>query len=266
MQSLGLPTFDLSLGAIGVRAADGSRAEIRWLLGFTRDCGYRAIQINAADPLTRPRELTRSGRRDLAAHLRRNELTCSGVDLWIPRSHFTDPAKSDHVASTLLDAVEFTADLADLTGGHRVLSTAFPTSGGEEIRNAVIDRALSQNVQVADHRYPWPEDIDGAGPLRIGIDPAAVILAGADPAEAVSRASTTGLLAAVRLSDLAASGRVVPGEGSLVDLSFRVAVATSRYQGPLVVDLRGLPPGEESGGQLHTAYKLFEGFAHKPRK
>lgn len=262
MEPFALPTFPLSLAAAGMRAPEGTPADIRWVMAYARRAGYRALHFNAAAPEIRPRDLSRSARRDLAAHARRAELASSGVDLWIPKSHFTDPAYADRAASALLDAVGLAADLAELTDGKRLLSTALPAQGADQIKDALAAHAMDIGVIVADHTYPWPDDLDGIGPVQIGIDPAAVILAGDSPPKAVSMASAAAALASVRLCDLAASGRVVAGEGSLDELAFRVAVATANYDGPLIVDIRNLPPGEEPGGQLHTVRLLYEAYAH----
>lgn len=258
MDPFALPTFDLALACAGVHPPQGK--DVRWLLEFARSCGYQAVQLNAADSATRPRDLTRSGRRDLAAHLRRHELVCSGIDLWIPRSHFSDQTTTDRAVAALLDAIEFAADLAELTGGHRVLSTLIPTNAADGVVDTIADRALAGGVEIANHAYPWKESPDLDTPIRIGVDPSAVILAGDDPADAISSAAGAGLLSAVRLSDLAESGRVVPGEGSLESLTYRVAIATSGYARPVIADLRGLPSGEQQGGQLATAQALVADF------
>ena len=258
MDPFALPTFDLALAFAGVRLP--AEKDVRWLLEFARSCGYRAVQLNAADPATRPRDLTRSGRRDLAAHLRRHELTSSGVDLWIPRPHFSDRSTTDRVVASLLEAIDFTADLADLTGGHRVLSTILPPNAADGVADAVADRANAAGVEVANHAYPWHLQSESDSPIRIGVDPSAVILAGEDPADAISSAARVGLLSSVRLSDLAESGRVVPGEGALESLTYRVAIATSGYTRPVIVDLRGLPSGEQQGGQTATARLLIGEF------
>lgn len=264
MQSFALPTFDLALAAVGLRGPEGAAPDIRWTLEFARVAGFQAVQINAADPLTRPRDLSRSARRDLAAHIRRHELACSGVDLWIPRPHFSDASQLDRVVSALLDATQFAADLAELTGGSRLLSVSIPWTGAEAVLEALAERAAQISVSVANHAYPWPEGLPPESPLLVGIDPPAVILSRGEPAQAVSSASTQGVLRSIRLADLAASGRVAPGEGSLDPLAFRVAVATSNYSGFVTVDARGLPVADDTSGQLAVVRRLATEFA-RPR-
>ena len=249
MDAFALPTFELSLSSAGLRDAEGRIQDIRATLEFARSAQYHAIQLNAADPLTRPRDLGRSARRDLAAHIRRHELRCSGIDLWIPKAHFCD-------------AVQFVADLAELTTGERILSCAIPWQSGAVVLAEVAARAASVDVVVANHVYPWPETVVPEGPVRVGVDPAEIILASADPAQAVSEATSSGLLASARLCDLASSGRVAPGEGALDLLSYRVALSTGSRAGPLIVDVRGLSSNAGDAGQLGVARLLAEEFGH----
>lgn len=264
MDHFALPTFELSLAAAGLRAPGGAMPDIRWVLEYARTTGYHAVQVNAADPLTRPRDLSRSARRDLAAHIRRHELVCSGVDLWIPKRHFTDETHVDRAASALLDAADFAIDLAELTGGARLLSVSIPWEEAEPVLGSLAERASRLGLVVANHAYPWPESLAPESPVLVGIDPPAVILDRGDAADAVSKASSSGVLRSVRLGDLAASGRVAPGEGSLDTLAYRVAIATASFDGYVVVDARGLPVTEDSVGQLAVVRRLAEEFG-RPR-
>ncbi|XHC27057.1 hypothetical protein ABWH91_07065 [Phycisphaerales bacterium ac7] len=262
MDAFALPTFELSLSSAGLRDAEGRIQDIRGTLEFARSAQYHAIQLNGADPLTRPRDLGRSARRDLAAHIRRHELRCSGIDLWIPKAHFSDETRVDRVVGALGDAVQFVADLAELTNGERILSCAIPWQSGGAVLAEVAARAAAVDVVVANHIYPWPETVVPEGPVRVGVDPAEIILASADPAQAVSEATSSGLLASARLCDLASSGRVAPGEGALDLLSYRVALSTGSRAGPLIVDVRGLSSNAGDAGQLGVARLLAEEFGH----
>lgn len=264
MDHFALPTFDLSLAAAGLRAPGGGPLDIRWVLEFARISGYHAVQVNAADPLTRPRDLSRSARRDLAAHIRRHELVCSGVDLWIPKQHFTDEAHIDRAVNALLGAADFATDLAELTGGTCLLSVSIPWEGADSVLSTLAERASRLGLVIANHAYPWPESLAPESPVLVGIDPPAVILDRGDAAEAVSRASSSGVLRSVRLGDLSAAGRVAPGDGSLDTLAYRVAIATASYDGYVLVDARGLPATEDSGGQQAIARRLAEEFG-RPR-
>ena len=65
--------------------------DLRSILDRLHHEGWQAVQLSAAMPGTRPRDLGSSARRDLQATLRRNELLAAGMDLWIPREHYIDP-------------------------------------------------------------------------------------------------------------------------------------------------------------------------------
>lgn len=240
-----LPRLPLSLALLGITSdAIGTdpRTQIAWVGG----AGYHAVQLNAAAPGVRPRELDRSARRDVAALLRRNGLVSSGIDLFIPPSHLTDPEHADRATAALLGGVGLAADLADLAGGAGVLSTALPhDAAASGVIHAIAEAALTRGLRIADHTWPPEPEASAESPIGVGVDPAAVFLEGRsrsdipnDPAAAVSVLRSR--LASVRLNDMAGEGRVPPGEGRLDEVAFGVAIATSTYRGHLVVDLRAL--------------------------
>jgi hypothetical protein len=72
----------------------------------------------------------------------------------------------------------------------------------------------------------------------VGIDPAACLMAGINPAKAVIERQAPPVSA--RISDFGTIGRVALGAGDLDQLEYEVALTTVKYQGPLVLDLRGL--------------------------
>lgn len=242
----GLPTMSLPLSVSLLGApGDDLRARVEW----AASCGFQAVQFNAAAFGSRPRELGRSARRDLAALLRRLELVSSGVDLFIPPAHLTDPAHADRAASALTSAIDFAVDMAELTSGDAVLSVELPahrdaTPGtidpGPMIRS-LAEHAGSRRARIADHTWPptWGAEGDHhTSPMGVGVDPAAIMLAGNDPSRELSKLGAK--LAAVRLSDLSAEGRVTPGEGRLDLLAFAAAVVTGGAKGFVTVDLRGV--------------------------
>ncbi|MCC6676815.1 MAG: hypothetical protein IT436_06700 [Phycisphaerales bacterium] len=237
------PGLPLSISIAGLpgeaetRAVD-PRPRIEWAAGL----GARFIQLDAALPGIRPRDLDRSARRDLAALLRRLELGLSGLDLWIPPAHFADPARADRAITALVQAVELAGDLTPLAatpGGRPTVSVSLPTNLAEDVRQQLISAAGLRGVAIADHSWPARAGADPASPIGIGVDPAAVILAGLDPAREVGTLASAP--ASARLCDLSPAGRVPPGEGSLDELSYTVALEVKGYRGPLVLDLRGLP-------------------------
>lgn len=221
---------------------DGARAAIRWTTGL----GVRYIQLDATHPDLRPRDLNRSARRDLAALLRRAELACSGLDLWIPPEHFLSPATVDRALSAALGAIELAADLATLTGGGSAnLSLVLPDDAPAEVLAQLESAAEATGVRVADHAAKAVGDggrRSGApGPLGIGIDPAAILLAGQDPVVAAARAGAA--IAAARLSDASSIGRVAPrtSGGRMDETAYLATLVTAGHEAPLILDLRGLP-------------------------
>ena len=245
MDALPLPRLPLSLALVGISSAEigvDPRAQITWAGG----AGFNAVQLNAAASTVRPRDLDRSGRRDLAALMRRSGLLSSGVDLFIPPAHVTEPAHADRAIAALLGAISLSAELAGLTGGTPIVSTELPRGpAADSAIHTIAEAAQSHGVRIADCAWP-PSDRHGPeSPIGVGVDPAAIFLVGEsggeaarDPAAAVS--TLRGRLASVRLSDIASSGRVAPGSGRLDELAYVVAIATSAFRGSLVVDLRGL--------------------------
>jgi len=257
----------LSLGLVGLRDGEGKRVGYRSGLELARESGYRWVQLNAAAGETRPRDLGRSGVRDVAAASRRAGLLVSGVDLFVPMADFFDGSKVDRAAGALRDAVGFAGSLASLAGeGPGVLSTVLPRSdaapGGRfdeaaGIVGSVVEEADRLGVVVADCGWPMEADRDWGGALGVGLDPAAVILHGREGGDgdggqggvgagsggvgggkksaretagkALARVSGLGLLAAARVSDLTSAGRVEAGEGGLDMTGYVGALAASRW-------------------------------------
>jgi sugar phosphate isomerase/epimerase len=253
------PQLSLSLAGLArdpaAPWAAGARAAIAW----AADTGYRSVQLDAAAPGLRPRELDRSGRRDLAAFLRRSQLTLSGFDLWIPPEHFADPARSDRAMEAALAAIELAAAVGGLVDGSPspTLSLSLPENLGSEATALLIARAEATGARIADHTLRTQEQppLDPESPLGIGVDPASLLLAGRDPAAAVSRAGR--LLVTARLSDATVVGRIAPGSpgGRLDQLSYIVALSTVAFSRPLVVDLRGLAEQHATAADIRSRWE-----------
>lgn len=274
----GLTAIPLSLALLGVAEPEGLRAQIEWAAKLHADrpgapdeasdeAGrFRALQLNAAAPECRPRLLGRSARRDLAALLRRSELSCSGVDLFIPPDHLTDPAHSDRALSALLDAIDFAAEMAELTRGGPVLSTLLPDAEDaaapvNSALSALRERASSQGVRIADCRWPLAKRHEPAdSPIGVGVDVAQVLLDGSilgDPAREVSRLGPR--VVSIRVSDASASGRAEVGSrgGRLDVLALSVAAATGGYRGSAVVDVRGLRDAARGATAALAAWRVM---------
>jgi sugar phosphate isomerase/epimerase len=196
--------------------------------------GFRHVQLSAAQPGLRPRDLDRSARRDLLARLRRLAMSASGLDLWIPSSHLVAPAQVDRAVTALLGAIELAGQL-----GRCPVSVSLAADDQDSLTSIVetVTRHAGQNgVEVADHAVP---PVRGR-PVGVGIDPAAWLVQEQDPAEAVSTYSQR--LASIRLCDLLTSGTRgpigEPGGGRLDVHAYRDAIVNSGYRRPLVVDVR----------------------------
>lgn len=236
----GAPTFRLAIALSGF--ADGAEPaspgdRVREHLAWAAASGFRGVALDATRIGTRARDLDRSARRDLAAAMRRAGLSSAGLDLFIPPSHFDDPAHTDRAVSAVTAALGLATELAALTQGDPIVCIALPERLGPWA-HTIVAEAERIGARVANCAWP-PKDDAEPGPIGIGIDPAAALAAGADPGAAVARAGAS--LVAVRASDWNGVMRVPVGRGRLDELAFRVAVAVSGFSGHVTVDPRGLP-------------------------
>lgn len=202
--------------------------------------GLRALQLDAAHPGIRPRDLDASGRRDLSSTLRRAGLGCSGLDLFIPPDHFLKPDTVDRAVSSTLAAIDLAAALRDPARPHTTLALTLPASPPPDLLTAITGRADQQGLRLADFSTPPSADARPES-LGVGIDPAALLLLGQDPALVVSTLGPR--LAAARLSDAAAglgAVRVAPGAGRLDVTSYLASLGVSGFAGCAVIDLRGV--------------------------
>lgn len=264
MEQAELRTLAVSLARLSRDRS--SRDWIEW----AADAGFAGVAIDAMAPGCRARELDRSARRELAALLRRRELALVGVDLWIPASHFLAGNHADRAMSATLGAIELAGELQSLVGGPMgpVLSMVLPSEQGRE-RGPESDRRRSQpatpapphqegdsnisqmaalwreaasraGVRIADHAPNRHQagDAQPDDPIGVGIDPASVLLRGADPAAEVIRAGEQ--LRSVRLSDADSAGRCAVGDGALDIRQLRLAIMRVHWRGVVTVDLRGV--------------------------
>ena len=224
-----------------------------------RDMGFRSVQFSAAQPGLRPRDLDGSARRDLAATLRRKDLRPGGVDAWIPPDHLLDPAHIDRAASALLDAIALAADLDRCP-----VSFTLPAADSDDRRArlapviaTIVDRAEHLGVELADHAVP----VAVREHVGIGIDPAAWLAVGADPAAAV--AQWAGRLVSARLCDLSGTGMRCPSgrpNDTRLDLTaYRIHLGIAGYRHPLVVDARQWPDPWAGLAQSAEAWRNASG-------
>ncbi len=220
----------------------------------------RGVALDATHPGLRPRTLSRSARRDLAATLRRSELAFVGLDLWIPPEHFTDRAHAHRAIEALTQACELATELASLVGSGGSAGSAKTTAAGGQSRPVVstmlpgeldaADRqALDASAQrlgaiIADH-HPEPTPLethstDLIAGLAIGIDPALILMNAQSPGKSVTHAGKA--LASARLNDVNPMGRCAVGApGSKLDLTSYAGALIVAGQHWVTLDLRDLP-------------------------
>ncbi len=191
------------------------------------ESGFRCIQLSAALPSMRPRELDRSARRDVLARMRRLEVVLAGIDLWIPLEHFADDTTSDRAMAATMNAIELAADF-----GGAPLSIEFPESMDATCIAAIHDRADVCGITIIDFGGHHEDT------FCVGVDPAFALTHDADPAALVSNAKNLG---GVRFSDADRAGRVMPGSGRLDVVALQAALMTATPVTSIVpLDLRSL--------------------------
>jgi len=204
--------------------------------------GCRAVTLSAAQTGTRPRELDRSERRGLIAELKRLELSCDAIDLFIPPEHFTTPETMDRAIHAVRDALDLGSDL-----GAGVLFLRLPHESIEdpplEASQALMEFATSSRVRIADVGMGGrPLGALEAGdpiPIGIGIDTASWLADGRDPLEGLILHG--GLVGGVRLVGLDETGsRVSPCTESRIDVqAWRQAFEINAHASSIVIDARG---------------------------
>jgi len=244
---LGLP--EISISAAGYLASSPSpKAAIEEIHAL----GVRGIALDAAAPDFRPRELTRSARRDLAASLRRRELEFTGLDLWIPPEHFSEATNAHRAIDAVNQAAEMSSELAGLVGGRSkpVVSVVLPMEMNPTERDAIGANAQRVGAIIADHQ---PEPCEHVAGIGIGIDPTMVLMTGKSAGKAVTHAGKD--LASVRLSDLSAMGRCVVGaQGGKLDVRGYAGALIVAGQEWIVLDVREMPEPRVAADRARQAW------------
>lgn len=230
----------ISLSGLALRAGAWgatARSALEWACGL----GYAWVQIDAAMPGLRPRELDRSARREVLSMLARRGAGVSGLDLFVPAAHFVDAAHVDRAAGAVREALTLAAEW----GVGMSVTVALSEKAPAPVVAELVSHAERVGAVLAD--ASWPVCTGAAAAL----DPAAVFAAGGDVMKAVAAAPAT-----ARLSDMESVGRVEAGRGRLDVLAYRVALSVAGYARPLVVDLRGL---RDQAGAAVRSRDLVEG-------
>ena len=257
-------TLSLSLAGLHASAVEGPWSlGVRSAIGWAGGVGFRAVQLDAAAPEIRPRDLDRSGRRDLAAAIRRASLGFTGLDLWIPKAHFEPGEHADRAHAALLAGVTLAADLRSLAASeHRaatIVAVTLPEDyeGRDEVRAhadglavAIEDHAaatLSHAETGTDTASAEHDNTSAHDAIRPGVDTGRVILRGDPPGKTFARLSKS--LASLRLNDADDTGRREMGRGTLGIDTLLALHTTLTPDLPIVTDLRGL----DNPGRAATA-------------
>ncbi len=237
-----------------VVAGDGS---VRGALGELAKMKFEAVQLDATLSGIRPRDLSQRARKDLVALIARHSMQLAGIDLFLPRQHYTDRQHVDRAVTATLAAIELAADL-----GKVPVSLGLPLADiGDDVRKALVEAADGRGVRLAVHAEDqldalkaWMEAVDQPA-LGAGLDPAACLARSLKPVKIA--ASLGRRLAVARLSDVSSGAlRCAVGEGELELSAYRVAVDLAPARsGPVVLDLRGV---EDPVGAAKSALKAWE--------
>jgi sugar phosphate isomerase/epimerase len=228
----------LSLTNIHTATADPAR-RFREGVSLARACGCEGVHLDGAARGMRGRDLDRSGRREIAAILKREGLFMTGIDLWIPEAHFADPARIDRAIEALGEACVLAGELARLTETPDPLAlgvsvcVTLPKDPSPELVDAVVKPALSSGVRVADYNQT---ELRFAGVIGAGFDPALAMMKDQDAVDAVSR-NLPGLIDA-RLNDFNRLGRCPVGRGDLDVTAYRALLESLTSLRWVVVDVR----------------------------
>ena len=204
--------------------------------------GFRGVTLSAAQLGTRPRELDRSERRGLIAELKRLELNCDSVDLFIPPEHFTVPDTMDRAIHAVRDALDLASDLAASALFLRLPPESLDETPSEAI-GALMGFADSSRVRLADVGLGGRalNALESGAPISIGIgiDTASWLADGRDPLEGLILHG--GLVGGVRLVGLDETGsRVPPASEARINLeAWRQAFEIDAHGASLVIDARG---------------------------
>lgn len=215
--------------------AAGDCADIRAALEWASRAGYRGVQLSATDPALRPRDLSQSARRDLAATLARLELSCAGIDLFLPSAHLSDPVHVSRAFEAIVAAIELGSVL-----GRAPVTIPLGPREELEVRAAISAVAQRQGVPVLLPVVQADECAAVAAPFAASIDCAAALAAGSRPEDLVLRAHAR--LGGIRLVDLQRSGLrgpiLEPRESRLDALELRASLDAVAFDRMLVVDAR----------------------------
>ncbi len=178
----------------------------------------------------------------MIAELKRLELHCDSIDLFIPPEHFTTADTMDRAIHAVRDALDLGSDLGAGVLFLRLPPEAFDAPPSEATQ-ALIEYANSSRVRLADVglRGRALQALEKGAPISIGIgiDTASWLADGRDPLEGLILHG--GLVAGVRMVGLDETGsRVPPTSHARIDVdAWRQAFEINAHGVSSVIDARG---------------------------
>ena len=126
--------------------SDSARGLIEWVSAE----GCRGLVLDAIHPETRPRDLGRSARRDLAASIRRAELEWKGIDVFVPAAHLASAEHSDRALAAVIGAIDLAGELRTMgIGDEPVVTLDLPDELTEGVVRTIADAAERAGVIAA---------------------------------------------------------------------------------------------------------------------
>lgn len=243
------PRLSATLAALG-----DAELGLAWL----SEQDFGAVQLSAAQPGLRPRELDAGARRGLRERLRRLELEPSGIDLWIPLEHFEGAATMPRA----VDAMHAAIGLAEFLGRIPVSGPMPRSELATEARVSILAEAERRGVTLVDFAVgAVPE-----GPVRVGFDLVTCLEQGARPIEAIARAGAS--LGAVRIGAIGTdAGRrpIVPGSAAAEELALlRTALELGGFRGIPIADARAWPDPHRGLIETLAAWRSTTSAAETP--
>ncbi|MCK6484862.1 MAG: sugar phosphate isomerase/epimerase [Phycisphaerae bacterium] len=253
---------------LGIRV-DDLRRDPRSGIRVARDLGCGVIELGATGGDVSPENLSSTGRRDLARHVRSLGLTLGALGAESPRGGLIDPRHGERVLDQTLRIIELARDV-----GAGVVTTAVhapppdDTGGLDRLREALAtlaDRAdrtgaiLSLTPRGATPLWLLNElKRVGCPQLRACLDAGDWLAAGADPVEVAATWSDRLGWVLARDATRGAPGHpgheVTPGAGELDPDSLLAGLDGAAYGGPIVLARRG---GDDPLGEFRAAAQAW---------
>lgn len=238
--------------AVTLAPLGGAVESLAWISSI----GARGVQLSAAQPGLRPRELDAGARRDLRATLRRLELVCSGIDAWIPVERWLDGSTVEHTLDVVRQCCSLAAEL-----GHVPVCLTLPGPCQDPPREERRAEAVAEAIRAAQTHDVCLADLTWSTrqpraelphpPVGGCIDPAVLLANACRPVPVITAAA--GRVVAARVVDLlrnGARGPIGTLDGQLDPVEYRVALESCRFSGLPVIDARQW--ADPRAGVLHT--------------